>query len=84
MTMVRNMNSEQVSKSQFKARALEYFRQVEASGEKVIVTDKGQPVIEVRRYQQDNRSPLERLNGSVLELKRPTDPIGDDDWEAVD
>jgi len=23
------------------------------------------------------------LNGSVLELKRPTDPIGDDDWEAV-
>jgi antitoxin (DNA-binding transcriptional repressor) of toxin-antitoxin stability system len=82
--MVRNMNSEQVSKSQFKARALEYFRQVEASGEKVIVTDKGQPVIEVRRYQQDNRSPLERLNGSVLELKRPTDPIGDDDWEAVD
>ena len=82
--MVRNMNSEQVSKSQFKARALEYFRQVEASGEKVIVTDKGQPVIEVRRYQQDNRSPLERLNGSVLEFKRPTDPIGDDDWEAVD
>jgi len=78
------MNSEQVSKSQFKARALEYFRQVEASGEKVIVTDKGQPVIEVRRYQQDNRSPLERLNGSVLEFKRPTDPIGDDDWEAVD
>ena len=84
MTMVLNMNSEKVSKSQFKARALEYFRQVEASGEKVIVTDKGQPVIEVRRYQQDNRSPLERLNGSVLELKRPTDPIGDDDWEAVD
>jgi antitoxin (DNA-binding transcriptional repressor) of toxin-antitoxin stability system len=77
------MNSEQVSKSQFKARALEYFRQVEASGEKVIVTDKGQPVIEVRRYQHDNRSPLERLNGSLLELKRPTDPIGDDDWEAV-
>ena len=84
MTMVRNMNSEQVSKSQFKARALEYFRQVEASGEKVIVTDKVQPVIEVRRYQQDNRSPLERLNGSVLEFKRPTDPIGDDDWEALD
>jgi antitoxin (DNA-binding transcriptional repressor) of toxin-antitoxin stability system len=83
MTMVRNMSSEQVSKSQFKARALEYFRQVEASGEKVIVTDKGQPVIEVRRYQNDNRSPLERLQGSVLELKRPIDPVGDDDWEAV-
>jgi antitoxin (DNA-binding transcriptional repressor) of toxin-antitoxin stability system len=83
MTMVRTMSSEQVSKSQFKARALEYFRQVEASGEKVIVTDKGQPVIEVRRYQKDNRSPLERLQGSVLELKRPIDPVGDDDWEAV-
>ncbi|MDO8907012.1 MAG: type II toxin-antitoxin system Phd/YefM family antitoxin [Pseudohongiella sp.] len=77
------MNPEQVSKSQFKARALEYFRQVEASGEKVIVTDKGQPVIEVRRYQNDSRSPLERLQGSVLELQRPTDPVGDEDWEAV-
>lgn len=65
----------QVSKSQFKARALELFRQVEVSGEPVIVTDKGRPVIEVRRYRTDHRSPLERLRGSVLELVDPFEPV---------
>lgn len=77
------MHSEEVSKSQFKARALEFFRQVEASGEAVIVTDKGRPTIEVRRYKADQRSPLERLRGSVLELTDPFDPVGDEDWEEL-
>ncbi|MGP9655876.1 type II toxin-antitoxin system Phd/YefM family antitoxin [Halomonas sp. AOP35-4E-18] len=67
-----------VSKSQFKARALELFRQVEASGEPVIVTDKGRPVIEVRRYRTDQRSPLECLRGSVLELVEPFEPVWED------
>ncbi|WP_416137223.1 type II toxin-antitoxin system Phd/YefM family antitoxin [Halomonas sp. HK25] len=77
------MHSEEVSKSQFKARALEFFRQVEATGEAVIVTDKGRPTIEVRRYKADQRSPLERLRGSVVELTDPFDPVGDEDWEAL-
>ncbi|MFP3559849.1 type II toxin-antitoxin system Phd/YefM family antitoxin, partial [Paraburkholderia sp. SIMBA_049] len=34
-----------VSKSEFKARALEYFRLVEASGESLIVTDHGKPTL---------------------------------------
>lgn len=68
----------QVSKSQFKARALELFRQVEASGESVIVTDKGRPAIEVRRYRTDPRPPLERLRGSVLELVEPFEPVWED------
>lgn len=68
----------QVSKSQFKARALEIFRQVEASGESVIVTDKGRPAIEVRRYRTDQRSPLERLQGSVIKLSDPFEPVWED------
>lgn len=77
------MHSEEVSKTQFKARALEIFRQVEASGESIIVTDKGRPTIEVRRYRTDQRSPLERLRGSVLELVDPFEPVGEGDWEAL-
>lgn len=77
------MNTEEVSKSQFKAKALEFFRQVEASGEAVIVTDKGRPVIEVRRYKADQRSALERLRGSVIELTDPFEPVGEEDWEAL-
>lgn len=77
------MHSEEISKSQFKAKALEFFRQIEASGESIIVTDKGRPAIEVRRYKSDERSPLEQLRGSVIELQDPFEPVGEDDWEAL-
>ena len=77
------MIDEQVTKSQFKAKALEYLRKVEASGEVVVITDHGQPAVEVRRYRRDPRSPLDRLRGSVLEYKDLTAPVGEDDWEAL-
>ena len=73
----------QVSKSQFKAKALALFRQVEASGEPVIVTDHGQPTLEVRRYQPSTRAPLERLRGSVLRYENPTQPVGEDDRDVA-
>lgn len=73
----------QVSKSQFKAKALEFFRQVEASGESVVVTDHGQPKLEVRPYKPHARSPLEMLRGSVLRYDNPLEPVGEDDWEAL-
>lgn len=72
-----------VSKSQFKAKALELFRQVESSGDAVIVTDHGKPTIEVRRYQKTERSPLEILKGSVTEYVDPTEPVGEGEWEAT-
>ncbi|PMR77625.1 prevent-host-death protein [Billgrantia endophytica] len=78
------MPAEQVSKSQFKAKALEIFRQVETSGESIIVTDKGRPTIEVRRYKADKRSPLERLRGSVIELSDPFELVGEEEWEILD
>lgn len=83
MTIGAPMIDEPVTKSEFKAKALEYLRKVEASGEVVVITDRGQPTVEVRRYRRDRRSPLERLRGSVLEYKDPTQPVGEDDWEAL-
>ena len=73
----------EVSKSQFKARALEYFRQVEASGDAVVVTDHGQPKLEVRPYQSRTRDPLDILRGSVLRYDQPTAPITEGDWEVL-
>lgn len=72
-----------VSKSHFKAKALELFRQVESSGDAVIVTDHGKPTIEVRRYRKTERNPLEILKGSVIEYAGPTEPVGEGDWEAL-
>ncbi len=72
-----------VSKSQFKARALEFFRHVETTGESVIVTDHGVPKVEVRALPDDGDALRERLKGSVLFVKDPFEPVGDDDWEAA-
>jgi prevent-host-death family protein len=77
------MSANQVSKSEFKAKALEYFRQVEASGESLVVTNHGAPVLEVRPYRGIKRNPIDVLRGSVIRYDKPTQPIAADDWEAA-
>jgi antitoxin (DNA-binding transcriptional repressor) of toxin-antitoxin stability system len=74
-----------VSKSRFKAQALELFRQVEASGEPLVVTDHGRPTLEVRPYRpaRSDAEPLEVLRGSVLRFDDPFAPVGENDWEAL-
>ena len=76
------MQPNQVSKSEFKAKALELFRQVEASGESVVITDHGKPALEVRPYRSDARPPLDVLRGSVVRYVDPTSPV-DVDWEVA-
>lgn len=83
MTMVSLMEV-QVSKSQFKAKALELFREVESTGGTMIITDHGRPAIEVRPYRKVDRNPLEILRGSVTEYLDPTEPVGEGDWEALE
>jgi hypothetical protein len=73
----------QISKSQFKAKALELFRRVETTGLPLVITDNGQPKLEVRRYQPPKQNPLEKLRGTVLYYHNPTDPVGDEDWDAA-
>jgi antitoxin (DNA-binding transcriptional repressor) of toxin-antitoxin stability system len=66
-----------VSKSQFKAKALEIFRQVESSGESIVVTDHGRAKLEVRPYSPGTSNPLDILRGSVLRFDAPTAPIAE-------
>jgi antitoxin (DNA-binding transcriptional repressor) of toxin-antitoxin stability system len=73
----------QVSKSRFKAHALELFRQVEASGEPLVITDHGRPCLEVRPYRPQTDDPLERLRGSVLHFEDPFEPVATGEWEAL-
>ena len=69
--------SRRVSKSQFKAHALELFRQIQASGESLVITDHGRPALEVRPYRpidSPTADPLEALRGSVLRYEGPLRP----------
>lgn len=80
-----------VSKGKLKARMLEYFREVERTGEPLIVTDNGREVLEVRplgkprvtvaevlaRYRAGGR-PVEEIPEEEL-MK----PLPAEDWEVL-
>jgi prevent-host-death family protein len=52
-----------VSKSHFKAHAPELLRRVEATGEPLVLTHRGRPVLEVRPYREEN--PTEPTGGAL-------------------
>lgn len=74
-----------VSKSRFKAQALEYLRIVEKQKTPLVVTHRGQPVIKVIPYKEesDPEVTLKSLRGSVLKYEDPTQPVGEEDWEVL-
>ncbi len=72
-----------VSKSQFKPKALNYFRQVEQSGKELIITDRGKPVLKLVPYSDKPDSWLKPLRGSVKKYLKPTEPVFADEWEAL-
>ena len=80
------MATSEVSKAAFKAQVLEILRRVEATGEAVIVTDRGRPVIRVEPYFGEDDAALAALRGSVVEYQQPLEPVDPPDrsaWEAL-
>jgi len=72
-----------LSKSQFKPKALEFFREVEEAGVELVITDRGRPVAKIVPYERDARELLSSFRGSVLRYDDPTEPVGLEDWEAL-
>jgi len=73
----------QVSKSQFKAHALEIMRDVEHSGEAVVITARGKPTLIVKQFTENKTPPLQKLKGAVVSYDSPFCPISEDDWELA-
>jgi antitoxin (DNA-binding transcriptional repressor) of toxin-antitoxin stability system len=72
-----------VSKSQFKPRSLEYFRLIEESGEMLIITDRGKPVLKVMPYTANPEDRLKILRNSVLKYGDPTELVALEDWKSL-
>ncbi len=72
-----------VSKSKFKPRALQYFREVEQTGKELIISDRGKPVLKIVPYAEEPSKALEALRNSVLRYDNPTEPVGIEDWESL-
>ncbi len=78
-----------VSKGKLKAKMLEYFREVEATGEPLIVTDHGKEVLEVRpvkRISTTEQVLREYAAGGPSKLPPPEElmePLPAGEWEAL-
>ena len=72
-----------VSKSKFKARALEYLRQVERTGGDLVITDHGKPAVRIVPYRATPEDALQVLRGSLVRYDDPTEPVALEDWEAT-
>jgi prevent-host-death family protein len=71
-----------VSKSRFKAQALELFRQVERTGKPITITDRGKPVLRLVPYREDPQAAVRMLRETIVKYRAPTRPVGEDDWES--
>lgn len=76
-----------VSKSKFKAQALEFLRNVEKNKTPLIITHAGKPVAKVIPYKEEVKSveeALKDLRGTVIYYKDPFEPAVDpEDWDAL-
>lgn len=72
----------QISKSKFKAQALEIFRRIEETGEPVVITDRGEPKLILKRYRTPESDSRQGLVGSVMRYDDPLEPVGETDWEG--
>lgn len=83
---LQSISQATVSKSRFKAKALEYMRLVEQNKQPLVVTDMGQPVIQVSPYVASGvgqTSKLYALRDTLLKYDQPTAPVSEHDWEAL-
>lgn len=72
-----------VSKSRFKPHSLDYFRRIEQSGDEIVITDHGRPVLKISPYIADPDAAFIGLRNTVLKYDDPLDPVGARDWEAL-
>jgi prevent-host-death family protein len=77
------MAVERVSKSRFKARALEYLRRAQETGQPIVILDRGRPVLKVVPFRGEEEDLLRALRGSVRRYDDPTGPVAAGDWEAL-
>jgi antitoxin (DNA-binding transcriptional repressor) of toxin-antitoxin stability system len=75
--------SQSVSTTAVATRTLELLQQVVRTGEELVITDHGAPVVKLVRCQPGLDEALRALRGSVLRYDDPTEPVALEDWESL-
>ena len=73
-----------VAVKEFKDNLSKYLNEV-VNGKPLYITKRGKVVAKVTPYDEDaeKKAVKKRLAGSVKFYKRPTEPVGKEDWEAL-
>lgn len=75
---------QKISKGKFKTHALELFRKVQETGEPLIITDYGKPVLKLIPYDEKKEIvTLDSLRNTIIKYEGPIEPVGVEDWEAI-
>ncbi|MCK5098940.1 MAG: type II toxin-antitoxin system Phd/YefM family antitoxin [Desulfobacteraceae bacterium] len=72
-----------ISKSKFKPQALKYFRNIEETGQEIIITDRNKRVIKIIPYQDEPPIILKELRNSIQFYDEPLEPVAENDWEVL-
>ena len=54
----------------------------ERTGQPIIITDRGTPVLKITPYRDDPEAALRVLRESVVKYDAPTKPVADEEWES--
>jgi len=73
----------EISKSKFKPKSLEYFRRVQETGEEIVITDRGKPVLKIVPYKASDEDLLKLFEDSVIRYDSPYEPVASDEWELA-
>ncbi|MFN8488867.1 MAG: type II toxin-antitoxin system prevent-host-death family antitoxin [Caldilineaceae bacterium] len=73
-----------ISKSKLKAQMLQIFRQIEQTGEEVIVTDKSRPVLRIQPIAKKRslKEMFGEYDGQVIYYEEINTPMTEE-WEAL-
>lgn len=72
-----------IPKAEFAAHALEMFERVATTGEELLITDGGDPVVKLVSCQPDPLAMLRSLRGTVVTYDEPTEPVATTEWESL-
>ncbi len=56
---------------------------MEETGETLVITDRGRPVLRLERYVPREPDPRALLCGNVLDYRDPLEPVAEGGWEAA-
>ena len=81
MTIVKGAKMEKIPISEFKAKCLGILEEVYRKKKRIIITKRGQPIVEVRAI--DMAEEKVPLKDTLVFMEDIISPVAEEDWEVL-